>query len=135
MKVVIDTNVLVSGLLSPYGKPADILRLVISGKIQFCYEARTISEYREVLLRPKFGFDRDKIEIILDYIENFSEIVTTIPLKNSLHDPDDNPFLEVAINGQVKYLITGNILHYPKGYCEDIPVVTPSEFIEEYNKK
>jgi len=133
LKIVIDTNIIVSGLISPYGRPADILRLLLSGEVIICYDARIISEYRAVLHRPKFGFDRCKIEVILDYIENFGEIVTAIPLKKSLPDPDDNPFLEVAISGQVNFLVTGNKRHYIKEYCENIQVVTPLEFIEAYS--
>ena len=135
MKVVIDTNIIVSGLLSPYGKPADILRLLLSGEVIICYDARIISEYRDVLHRSRFGFNRYKIEIILDYIENFGEIVTALPLKKSLPDPDDNPFLEVAISGKVNFLVTGNKRHYVKECCENIQVVTPLEFIEAYSNK
>ncbi len=134
MKVVIDTNVLVSGLLSPYGKPAAILRLMILGKIQLCYDARIISEYREVLLRAKFRFDRYKIDMILDHIESFGEIITARPLKISLPDPDDNPFLEVAMSRDVEYLITGNVIHYPRKICKNIHVVKPAEFIKAYTQ-
>jgi len=58
VKVVLNTNVLLSGLLKPYGKPAAILRLVLSGALQVAYDGRILSEYRTVLLREKFHFSR-----------------------------------------------------------------------------
>ncbi|HXL73081.1 MAG TPA: putative toxin-antitoxin system toxin component, PIN family, partial [bacterium] len=64
MIVVLDTNVLVSGLLSPYGPPGEIVRMVSSRALSLCFDARIISEYAEVLTRPKFPFRRDAVEAL-----------------------------------------------------------------------
>jgi putative PIN family toxin of toxin-antitoxin system len=69
MKIILDTNVVVSGLISPFGNPAEILRMVSSGEIQLCFDARILSEYQEVLHRPKFQFEENKVRDLLDQIE------------------------------------------------------------------
>ena len=111
MRIVLDTNVIISGLLSPYGKPAQIMRMVSSGDITLCFDARIFTECQEVLLRPKFEFNKEKVRVLLTQIKYMGEIVATVPLKESLPDPDDNPFLEAAIAGNVKFLVSGNINH------------------------
>ena len=134
MKIVLDTNVIVSGLISPYGNPAEIMRMVSVGEIRLCYDARIITEYKEVLRKPKFQFNPEKIDIILDQIQYLGEIVSSKPLMNSLPAPGDNPFLEVALAGNAEYLVTGNINHFPNNLCQVIKIVSPSNFIIEYKK-
>ena len=134
MKVMIDTNIIVSGLLTPYGKSAEILRQFATGKLILCYDSRILSEYYEVLNRPKFNFDKQKISTILKEIELAGDLVIGIPLKKSLPDPDDNMFLEVAIAANVECIITGNLNHFPEELCCNIPVLSPSEFIDFYTK-
>ncbi|MCG6535057.1 MAG: putative toxin-antitoxin system toxin component, PIN family [Syntrophales bacterium LBB04] len=68
MKIVLDTNVLVAGLLSPFGSCGEIIRMVSSGKLRLGLDARILSEYNEVLHRPKFGFEKDNMAALLDYI-------------------------------------------------------------------
>ena len=80
MNIVLDTNVLVSGLLSPFGSPGEIVRMVSSGKLTLSFDARILSEYTEVLLRPKFKFDKDKVIALLDYIKNNGQTVSSSPL-------------------------------------------------------
>lgn len=130
MKIVLDTNVLVAGLLSPYGPCADILRMVSSGSLILCLDARILTEYREVLKRPKFGFDHDKVAAILDYIEHHSWIAASTPLPHALPDPDDEPFLEIAVSGGAAYLVTGNAIHFPASLCQGVAVVSPSDFLK-----
>jgi uncharacterized protein len=135
MKIVLDTNVIVAGLLSPFGPCADIMRMVSSGTVTLCIDARIFSEYREVLERPKFSFDGDKVAAILDYVEHNSIIVAPTPLTHSLPDPDDEPFLEVTISGGAEYLVTGNAVHFPSEYRQGITVVSPSDFLKRGLKK
>ena len=59
------------------------------------------AEYKDVLHRPKFKFNKDHIGILLDFIEQCSQVTSNSPLKNRLPDPDDEPFFEVAIAGMV----------------------------------
>lgn len=127
MKIVLDTNVLVSGLLNPYGAPGEIVRLAASNALSICYDARIICEYREVLARPKFQFDPDRVQALVDQIEHEGEVCSTRPLTHDLPDMDDAPFLEVAIAGKA-CLVTGNTRHYPKRHCKGICVMTPEGF-------
>ena len=68
MDIVIDTNVLVAGLLSPFGACGEIVRMVSAGELTLSFDARILSEYNEVLRRPKFGFEEEKVAAFLDYI-------------------------------------------------------------------
>ncbi len=132
MKIVLDTNVIVSGLLNPHGKPGTILQMVISKAVTICYDARIITEYRDVLLRPKFPIDEAEVDAILEQIEAAGHLVVTSPLPQNLPDPYDEPFLEVALAGGAECLVTGNIRHYPEDRRRGMKVVSPAEFVELY---
>ncbi|WP_068347865.1 putative toxin-antitoxin system toxin component, PIN family [Kosmotoga arenicorallina] len=125
MKVVIDTNVLVSALLKPYSKPASVLNKVIAGQVTPCFDARIINEYREVLLRKKFGFDPALVEILLRFLEKNGIFVTPHPIDASLPDPYDLPFYEAAVSASA-VIITGNKKHFP---VDDVEVLLPDEFL------
>jgi len=129
MKIVLDTNVVVSGLLSPFGPPGEIMRLVSAGEISLCLDARVLTEYAEVLARPKFAFDQDAIAALLDLISHEGQTVAAAPLPVSLPDPDDNPFLEIALSGMAAYLVTGNLAHFPIELRLGVEVVSPAEFV------
>ena len=132
MKVVIDTKVLVSAFLSPYGKPADILRLLLTEKLQLCYDTCIISEYREVLHRPRFGFNLQRIDIILNFLQSSGGLVTASRVTASLPDPDDRLFWEVALSGKADCLITGNRKHIPASQCRAISIMTPAQFLSDF---
>lgn len=132
MRIVLDTNVLVSGLLSPFGPPGEIARLVSSGTVVLCLDARILAEYEEVLSRPKFGFDADAIAALLDYVDFRSAVVAADPLTTRLPDPDDEAFLEVAVACGADCLVTGNTSHYPPGARAGALVLSPAEFVERF---
>lgn len=69
MRVVLDTNVIISGLLKGNSNSGHIMRLVAQGILVVVYDARIISEYRDVLLREKFGFEPTLVEDVLAQIE------------------------------------------------------------------
>ena len=135
MKIVLDTNVLVSGLLTPYGPGGEIVRMVSAGKLILCIDARILLEYHEVIHRPKFKFNKDHIDTLISFIKHYGQLVSTAPLKDPLPDPDDEPFLEVAIAEKVKCIITGNIADYPPSSREGINILSSSEFLEFYRKE
>lgn len=135
MKIVLDTNVLVAGLLSPFGACGDIVRMISSGNLTLCVDARILSEYHEVLRRPKFQFEEDKIVTILDYVERNGQTVASSPLLTSLPDADDEPFLEVALTGSVEYLVTGNQAHFPSSLCQGVRVISPADFLKLFLKQ
>ena len=130
MRIVLDTNVLVSGLLSPFGPPGEIVRMVSSGAVVLCLDARVLAEYDDVLARPRFGFDPDSVAALLDYIDFRSEVVASEPLEQCLPDPDDEPFLEVAAACGADCLVTGNLAHFPSDMRAGVTVLSPAQFMD-----
>ncbi len=135
MIIVLDTNVLVSGILKPYSKAATLLRLVTDGTIQLAYDLRLLSEYRDVLNRSKFNFTKENVEGFLEQTEQEGLLVSAKPLKFHLPDPDDEPFLEVALSGRVKAVVTGNKRHFPRKEYEGVRILSPAEFLEAVKGK
>ncbi len=124
LKAVIDTNILVSALLSPYGSPAKVIDHVLNGNVVLCYDSRMIAEYQEVLLRPKFGFDKRAVKQVIDFIVHSGISIVPVPILETFEDEDDKVFYEVAKSAKA-YLVTGNAKHFPKK-----PVVmAPQEFL------
>lgn len=134
MNVVLDTNILVSGLLSSSQAPGQILDLVLAGEINPVIDKRILAEYREVLARPKFSFDSHAVGDLLAYIERTGMAVSASPWDLSLPDPDDAIFLEVAAVAQAP-LITGNLRHYPPEKRQDIVVMSPRDFVEWWQQQ
>lgn len=135
MMIVLDTNVIVSGILRPYSKAAAILRLVATGIIQLAYDLRILSEYQDVLNRPKFALAKEDINVFLDQVEKEGVLVSVIPLKFRLSDPDDEPFLEVALAARAEAIITGNKRHFPKKEYQGTRILSPAEFLEAFEDK
>ena len=135
MDGVIDTNVLVAGLLSPFGACGEIVRLISSGELTLSFDARILLEYNEVLRRPIFKFEEEKIASLIDFIVYRGQAVAPSPLIHSLPDPDDEPFLEVALTGQAPFLVTGNQKHFPIERCQGTKVFSPKEFLIFYKKQ
>lgn len=126
---VIDTNVLVSALLSVNSDSAtvQIVGRLISGKIIPVYSDEIIAEYREVLNRKKFKFDTAMIDYLLSAIRKFGIVSQPVATGTVLPDMKDLPFYEVVMSKEDKnaYLVTGNIKHFPKAPF----IVTPREMI------
>jgi len=135
MIIVLDTNVIVSGILRPYSKAASILRLVATGAITLAYDLRIFSEYRDVLNRPKFTFAKEDIDAFLDQVEKEAVLVSVMPLKFRLPDPEDESFLEVALAGKATAIVTGNKRHFPKKECEGTRILSPAEFLEAFGSE
>ncbi len=130
MKIVLDTNVLVSGLLNPYGAAGQIVRMVAAGRLVLCFDARILGEYREVLLRPKFPFQASQVDVLLGQIDATGELVSAQPCSPPLPDPSDEPFLEAALAGRAEFLVTGNRRHFPARCRHGIRLATPAEFLQ-----
>lgn len=132
MKIVMDTNVLVSGVLSPYGTCGEILRLVVSQSPILCVDARILLEYEVVLQRPRFKIDPTRLLTLLASLEDFSEIYSPSPLQKTLPDPGDQAFIETAHAAGADVLITGNIKHFPKSLRHGVTVMTAREFMDAW---
>jgi putative PIN family toxin of toxin-antitoxin system len=130
VKIVLDTNVLVSGLLSPFGPPGRIVQVAAAGDLSLCFDARILAEYREVLLRPAFSFPAHHVQALLEQIRAAGVAVTAAPLPRPLPDPDDDAFLEVAISAAAEFLVTGNPRHFPARQRAGIRVASPAEFLD-----
>jgi putative PIN family toxin of toxin-antitoxin system len=135
MIIVLDTNVIVSGILRPYSKAASILRLAATGMIKLAYDLRILSEYQDVLNRPKFPFAKENINAFLDQVEEEGVLVSVMPLKFRLPDPDDEPFLEVALAARADAMITGNKRHFPKKNYHGTRILSPADFLEAFGDR
>ncbi len=137
---VIDTNVLVSAMLKWNSIPGHVMELVFEGPIVPLLDERIVTEYREVLARPKFHLTEDIIEDVLENIERNGIYVDAKPLDVELPDSKDMMFYEVVMEersmpsrargeaacAENSYLVTGNIKHFPVERF----IVTPREMMD-----
>jgi len=128
-RVVLDTNVLVSALLTPAGNPSAVLRAALDGELTLVFSVAIIAEYRSVLARPRFGFDPSDIDDLMAFIEAFGQIVSPMASGVSLLDESDRPFFD-ACEAAAATLVTGNTRHYPRS-CR---MMTPAEFVRRLRK-
>jgi len=129
VRVVLDTNVIVSAFLKPQSKPARILRLILQGEVRIIINEPILSEYYQVLSRPKFGLDRRDIQFFLDFFRAKGTVAPAVPELFHLPDPDDEIFLEAALGAKADVLITGNKKHFPKGLTKGLRILNPDEFL------
>jgi len=129
LKVVIDTNVLVSALLKPDSVPELILSLILEGEMVLCLSEPIATEYEEVLKREKFKkLDRQKVKALLSRLKSQARWVSpTVRLQAAKRDPEDNKFLECA--EEADFFITGNIKHFPPGKFKGTIILRPAEFL------
>ncbi|MBN1631943.1 MAG: PIN domain-containing protein [Thermoleophilia bacterium] len=150
MKVLLDTNVVLDQLLArePHVGPAEqVMSLVDAGRLEglICSTTVTIlyylaskaasavaAEYEQVLLRPRFGLDPGSVAALIGYIDVTGDKVAATPLGMRLPDPDDDPFLEVAVASDAEHLFTGNLVHFPSEVCAGVSVISPAAFVEAY---
>jgi len=131
-RIVLDTNVLVSGMINPHGAPGRIIDQIREGRVELVVDDRILAEYTEVLHRPKFKryFQANDVSDILMFLnQNVHYVVSTTHISD-MPDADDVPFLEVAITAAVP-LVTGNIVHFPEHYCEKIGMYVPADFLAQ----
>jgi putative PIN family toxin of toxin-antitoxin system len=132
--VVIDTNVLVSALLSKYSDSAtvQVVSKIFSGEITPLFSKHILEEYYEVLHRKKFNFSEKQIDILLTGIDTYGVCINPSPSRETLPDLKDLPFYEAVLEKYQEgtYLVTGNIKHFPvKSF-----IVTAGELIELLDK-
>lgn len=130
MRVVLDTNVLVSGLLSESGPPGRIVTLIPKKLFVPCFDARILQEYREVLLRRHLGISPGSVKRLLTDLEEEGETVVSHPLPDRLPDAADEPSLEVAVAAAANVLVTGNLRHFPPGLRRGVAVVSSRAFLD-----
>lgn len=131
MKIVVDTNVVISGLFFG-GKPGEIIKAIVNSKIKACATTEIIDEYSEIVERmvlKKHG--EINVNLLLPLINSFEIIRRKSNIKIS-RDPDDDKFIECAIDGKALYIVSGDedlleIKKYGK-----IKIVTVKEFCEKF---
>jgi uncharacterized protein len=134
LKIVLDTNILVSALIRAEGIPARILDLILSGQVKIALDHRIYAEYQDVLTRPEFGFAPEPVDALLDYLLQSGERVYTTKTSVALPDATDAKFLEVAIAGSADFLVSGNLKHFPPRQRHGVLVVTPRQWWDRWSE-
>lgn len=129
MRVVLDTNVIVSGMVTRGGACATILDLLSDDRITVVLDGRMMNEYRRGCTQPRLKLDGDAVREFLRFLDDCAENVTAMPCGADLPDPDDLPFLEVAAEAHA-VLVTGNRRHFPAKAVGGGQVVSPREFLD-----
>lgn len=133
MLVVLDTNVVVSGLLNETGKPAKVLDLALDGRFQLAYDDRILGEYEDVLARPELHIHPARARAIISYLELAGKFVNASSSSSEgYHDPGDLPFVEVFISANADALVTGNLRHFAPLVEKGSAVFSPSAFLENF---
>lgn len=135
MRAVLDTNVLISSVIST-GTPHSMVVSGFQGEYQIVVSVATLTEFRETLLKypDRFHMDEEEIQREVETIRYFAEFV--IPEEDITvvdDDPDDDKFLEVAVAGNVDYLVSGDRHLLDLNSFRGIDIVTPREFYDYLN--
>lgn len=134
IKIVLDTNVAISSVIAEKGKPAVVFERIIKGDVINYTSKEIIEEIKEVINRPKirkYISKQQSGEFIGMYKKVSITIKPTVSIQEIEEDPDDDKFLECAIEADVDYIISGdphltNIENY-----KEINIVTPKQFLEK----
>jgi len=130
IRAVIDTNVVVSGILSPAGNEALILLAIHQGLVRPCFSDEIMNEYAGVLARPKFTFAADEIAALLAMFRSQGELIVPKASTTVSVDPGDTKFLQCAETAQADYLVTGNKRHFPEASYGVTRVVSAGELLD-----
>ena len=133
MRLVIDTNVVVSAFINPGGKPSQIMKMILGREAEICYNTAILDEYENVMLRPKFSgkIDSGNIQRFINLIRSIGTShypppgTTRLP-QASLTDESDQVFYDTAV-GSGSILISGNLKHFPK----EPFIMSPSDFLNK----
>jgi putative PIN family toxin of toxin-antitoxin system len=131
IRAVIDTNVLVSGLLHPSGNEAVIVLAVYRGVVRPCFSEEILNEYAAVLARPKFAFPADEIEALMAILRDNGELFEPEESGAASPDPADTKFLQCAQAAQADFIITGNKRDFPGKTYGRARVVSAGELLDQ----
>lgn len=130
MKAVLDTNVLISSVLST-GTPHNVVVAGFEGEYQIVVSVATLTEFRETLLKypDRFQMDEEDVQKEVETVRYFVEFVEPEEDISAVdNDPDDDKFLEAAVAGNVDFLVTGDKHLLDLGSFRGIDIVTPRVF-------
>ena len=134
MRLVVDTNVLVAGILSASGPPGWIVEALLSGEIEPVLDVGIRAEYEDVLRRPELSLGPERVAAVLDVIDVFGLEAVVPPWPEPLPDPDDAPFLAIAAWVGCP-LVTGNMRHFPAKARGDVVVLTPRQLVDDFARR
>jgi putative PIN family toxin of toxin-antitoxin system len=129
IRVVLDTNVVVSAHLSSEGYERSVLDLALAGKLRMFASEAILREYESVLRRPKFQLNPLSVSRSLRLLRAAAQVVRPYRRLNVARDPGDNRFLECAEVSAADYLVTGNKRHFP-GQWRQTLIVNARELLE-----
>ena len=129
LRLVIDTNVVVSAALKPDGLQKTVLLIAMSKLAHWYVSAPILSEYAVVLAGPELKIRRSLRQQLLQLIRNRVRLVAPQHLTTpATSDPGDSMFIECADAARADYLVTGNLRHFPK-FWKCTKVISSSEFL------
>ncbi|AFL84634.1 putative toxin-antitoxin system toxin component, PIN family [Belliella baltica DSM 15883] len=130
-RVILDTNLWISFLISKRQKELDIL--LESGVVTLIFSQELLEEFLEVSERPKFKrfFKKSDIKALLNQIETFGELIRVESKINECRDPKDNFLLSLSVDGKADFLVTGDSDLLVLGKIEKTKIVTWAEFISQ----
>ena len=128
LRVVLDTNVVVSGLLHQKGAPAAILDAATSKQFRCYISEFLLDEYREVLTRDYLGLDQRRTARFIGDLREIAIFVVPRKRVTVARDPDDNRVVECALEAGADFIVTGNIRDFPAQF-HGVRVVTPRDFL------
>jgi putative PIN family toxin of toxin-antitoxin system len=129
VRAVLDTNVLVSGLITAGGTCGQIVDLLLAEAFDPCLDGRILQEYETVLPRAKFRISPERVAATLSFLRSEAESVISRPVAVELPEDTDRPFLEVAREAAA-ILVTGNPRHFPEDRRAGVTVLSPREFLD-----
>ena len=132
MRAVLDTNVLISSVIST-GVPHEIVVKGFSSEYQIVVSVATLTEFRDTLLKypEKFHMDEEDIQEEVETIRYFAEFVDPDEEITAVDDdPDDDKFLEAAVAGNVDYIVSGDRHLLDLDSFQGIEIVEPRAFYE-----
>jgi putative PIN family toxin of toxin-antitoxin system len=128
LRLVVDTNIVVSAALKPEGLQRTVLLLALTRPAHLYITPQILEEYQNVLRRPELKIRRALSQQFLDYIRRRARLVKPVALPAVTPDADDLKFLECADAARADYLVTGNLRHFP-AFWKTTKIVASREFI------
>jgi uncharacterized protein len=128
LRLVIDTNVVVSAAIRPEGLQRTVVLLAMTKPAPWYVSEAIVAEYALVLARPELKIRRGLRQQLLQLIKNHAHFVVPSRLAQITSDPADNIFVECADTARADYLVTGNQRHFPK-FWKNTKIISSSEFL------
>jgi uncharacterized protein len=128
LRLVVDTNIIVSAALKPEGLQRTVVLLALTKPARLYISSSILAEYRDVLARPELEIRRGLRRQLLQLIQNHAHAVSPSRRIRVANDPDDDMFLECADAARADYLVTGNTRHFPR-FWKKTKVITSREFL------